>query len=510
MWRPCASASAPPLPSSIPTHPFPSIAPPIAAHSLAMSADDQFPWHVANSSKQSITELLHNPRASKLDLPDVSFDLSSKSLSINSSPLTDLPTPYDINHFESYLRKYAPLYSEFQRHHRREPLDPQQLHSVPSQFFEADFEPASSQHLLTLQEHHHALSQHPRLAQLRSQLTTHQTTLEYHLKKQLDNQSAQLSQSMSNIRTLRETILNTAAALRETRQKAATLIPTVTSPILAVQRLTQIQANLNAVKAALNRVHTVANAPSDVSILLDSGEYSAAIDTVANAKTALSDHHLSSLKALGPIRARLAQSVEQIDNALRQQFRLALMENNELTLNHVVSLVNRMGRLPLLSRYFMREIKDGLARELANVTSLSNAAKHAKTSASRAVLLANIIHCAQSESDTSPKNADKEPPEAWKIQMREAHADLDELVSNVVDRMLTNWSVHDTLQERTFIVITPENELTVENCFDEFKAALRFAEEVRSLEQLAEELENMFFVEKKRSALRAKISEKQV
>ncbi|CAN8071863.1 unnamed protein product, partial [Agarophyton chilense] len=37
-----------------------------------------------------------------------------------------------------------------------------------------------------------------------------------------------------------------------------------------------------------------------------------------------------------------------------------------------------------------------------------------------------------------------------------------------------------------------------------------FAEEVRSLEQLAEELENMFFVEKKRSALRAKISEKQV
>ncbi|KAI0563579.1 Vacuolar protein sorting-associated protein [Gracilaria domingensis] len=475
-----------------------------------MAADENFPWHAANPSKQSITELLHNPRASKLELPDVSsFELSSKSLSLNSSPPTDLPTPCDINHFESYLRKYAPRHAEFQRENRRAPPEPQQLHSVPSQFFETDFAPASSHHLLVLQEHHNALSQHPQLPQLRNQLSTYQTTLEYHLKKQLDNQSAQIAQSISNIRTLRQNILQTVAALRETRQKASTLIPTVTSPILAVQRLTQIQANLNALKEALNRVHTVANAPADVSILLDSGEYSAAIDTVANAKAALSHPHLSAFKALGPVRARLAQSVEQIDNALRQQFRLALMDNNELTLNHVVSLVNRMGRLPLLSRYFMREIKGGLTRELAGVDSLSAAAKYAKASASRAVLLVNIIHCGK-EGDLSAEEFRKNPPEAWKTQMREAHADLDELVANVVDRMLGNWSVRDTLQERAFIVITPENELTAENCFDEFKAALRFGEEVRCLEQLAEDLEGTFFVEKRRSALRAKISEKQI
>eukprot|EP00178_Gracilaria_changii_P010125 TRINITY_DN294_c0_g2_i1.p1 TRINITY_DN294_c0_g2~~TRINITY_DN294_c0_g2_i1.p1 ORF type:complete len:1038 (-),score=183.64 TRINITY_DN294_c0_g2_i1:8634-11747(-) len=477
-----------------------------------MAAQDNFPSHLANPSKQSITELLHNPRASKIELPDVSsFDLSSKSLSLNpSSPPTNLPTPCDINHFEPYLRKYAPLYADFQRENRRAPPEPQQLSSVPSQFFEADFAPASSQHLLALQEHHHALSKHPQLPQLRNQLTMYQTALEYHLKKQLDNQSSQISHSVSNVRTLRQNILQTVAALRETRQKASTLIPTVTSPILAVQRLTQIQANLNALKEALNRVHTVANAPSDVSILLDSGEYSAAIDTVANAKAALSHPHLSAFKALGPVRARLAQSVEQIDNALRQQFRLALMDNNELTLNHVVSLVNRMGRLPLLSRYFMREIKDGLARELATVISLNAAAKYAKASASRAVLLVNIIHCGQQTNVSTQKDFQDNPPEAWKAQMREAHADLDELVANVVDRMLSHWSVGDALQERAFIVITPENELTAENCFDEFKAALRFGEEVRSLEQLAEDLENMFFVDKRRSALRAKISEKQI
>lgn len=345
---------------------------------------------------------------------------------------------------------------------------------------------------------------------MRAELTEYQTTLEHHLKLQLHRQSVPISQAIANIRALRQSILDTAAALRQTRNNAALLIPKLSSPVLAVKRLTQVQANLNALKEALNHVQTVTNAPSDVAILLDSGEYSAAIDTVAHAKAALSHPHLSGLNALSPVRARLAHSVEQIDNALRHQFRLALADNNELTLNHVVSLVNRMARLPLLSRYFMREIKDDLTTQLSTVTSLHAAAKAAKASASRAVLLANIIQNGQHPDHSSASPPPSQPSEAWNNQLLDAYTDVDDLLAGTVDRILGNCTVQDTLRERVFIVVIPDNHLTPENCFDEFKAALRFGEEVRALKELAQELDHMFAVERRRSALRAKISEKQI
>lgn len=477
-----------------------------------MSADEEPSWAMRTAPKQSITELLHNPRPSKLELPRVpSFDISAASLSLAPTTEAQLPEPYDINFFEPYLRKYAPLVERFESEIQRAAPTPQQLYSVPSEFFDPDFAPASSQHLLQLQQADTPLCDHPRLPELRAELTEYQTTLEHHLKLQLDRQETPISQAIANIRTLRQSILDTAAALRQTRNNAALLIPKVSSPVLAVERLTQVQANLNALKEALNHVQTVTNAPSDVAILLDSGEYSAAIDTVAHAKAALSHPHLSAFNALSPIRARLAHSVEQIDNALRQQFRLALADNNELTLNHVVSLVNRMARLPLLSRYFMHEIKDDLTRQLSNVTSLHAAAKAVKASASRAVLLANIIHNGQPPNQpSSSSSAPSEPTEAWKKQVMDAYTDVDDLIAGTVHRILGNSTVQDALSERVFIVIIPDNDLTPENCFDEFKAALRFGEEIRALKELADELDRTFGVERRRSALRAKISEKQI
>ena len=461
-----------------------------------MATDNEpIDWELGKAPKQSITELLHNPRGPKLELPEVTLELPA--LSLTPAPPVAVPEPLNINHFEAYLRNYAPLYKAYQEQKTAVVPAPRSLDTIPSHYFHSEFSLANNDDLVSLSSDE-SLSENPYLPQIRTQLATQKATLEHHLKRVLDEQSPALTSALQNIKDLREAILSTVAALRETRQTAEKLLPNVITPIEETQQLTHAQANLHQIKAALKSIQLITSAPSDVAILLDAGEYAAAIDTVHSAREELGHPNFARITALASVRARLAQSVESIDAALRRQFREALADSNQPLLHEVVALVSKLGRLSTLHRFFMREIKERLAESVKDVTNGSQAAKLVKASAESAVMLVEII------------NGDNAEEDGGTMRMRnlhEAHGDFEEMLIGVADNVL---GPRTGGPQGGFIVITPAESITPETCFDEFKAALKFGEEVRVLDDLTTDLENIFCVEKRGGALRAKISERQI
>lgn len=323
------------------------------------------------------------------------------------------------------------------------------------------------------------------------------------MRARLAAQSPQITASLSRVRALRAELLATADAARQTRTQAAALVPAVTDGLRAVRAVSAVQTNIRALRETVASLQQVLRAPDDVNLLLQTGEYAAAIHAVHAAKDALAHRHLAPVVALAPARGRLAQAVEAIDTALRDEFRNALRagRGQDDTLREVVSLVALMGRLPLLRGFFLKEIKIELGKELKAVDSLHVACRELKASAEQALTLINIIA-------THRKTADAETEDISGL-LREVHGDLEDMLASVVDRVLGPFYVSQKTGARGgFLVITPMESLTEQTCFDEFKAALKFGEEIRSLEQAANELEQMFSLEKKSSLLRAKISER--
>lgn len=471
-----------------------------------MAADEMIDWDLGKAPKQSITELLHNPRGPTLELPDVStFDLSTTSLSLTPVPQTTLPKPLNINHFESYLRRYGPLHNAYVKEKNRPVPSPEPLETVPSLYFDESFSLSSNDQLSPIQSSEDPLLENTHLPKLNKQIAKYRITLEHHLKLRLDHQASEISNAIFNIRALRETVLDTARSIREAREDAAKLVPTVTTPIAATERLTLIQSNLRVLTDAAQRIRLISNTPSDITVLLETAEYSAAIDAVASAKEALKHEDLSAIKALTPLKARLVQCVESIDKALRQEFRDALSDGNEVILKHIVTLVARMDRLSLLLRFFMRENKENLSRQLEGIVTIPTAVQAVRESAQRAVMLIELI---QSTQDAQSQSEKDEKDMLRREAFREAHAGIEEMLCTVVDRIMGSLSVDGT--GSGFIIVLKTEYLTPETCFNEFKAALRFGEELRILEEIGIELEERFQVDKRGGALRAKISERQI
>lgn len=493
-----------------------------------MAGSDSIAWDLGNAPKQSITEVLQNPRGPTLELPE--FDLSAATaLALSSpTPTTHLPEPLDINHFEDFLRQYAPLHQQFNCEKERidaaavaesesalapspQPAGTKEhdVSAVPHIYFDDHFSVANNRQLAALQ---HTSSQTPsvplppgEVTALRKTLSTYRTSLELQMRDRLSAQSASISSALANVRTLRAELLATASAIRTARTQAATLVPAVAGGLRAARAVSAVQMNVRALREAVASVQLVLRAPDDVAVLLQTGEYAAAIHAVHAAKEALSHRHLASVLAFAPARARLARAVEAIDAALRDEFRAALRagKSQEATLREVVSLVAVMGRLPLLRGFFLKEIKAELAKELKVVDGLHAACREVKASAERALMLITIIDM----------TGDPDDVEQGKVKpyLREVHDDLEEMLASAVDRFLGSFSVSsETGPGAGFVVMTDMDSLSEVTCFDEFKAALRFGVEVRSLEEVAKELESMFSSEKKSSSLRAKISERHI
>lgn len=466
-------------------------------------------WELGNAPKQSITEVLQNPHGTSLTLPELSaFDLST-----NATPLAPRPALLDINHFEDYLRRYAPLHAAFVREKKR--LDasasaPPQQTSIPELYFSPDFSVASNPHLVNVQP---SSNNDPLLEsqvnQLRESLAAQRTSLEEKLRETLNHQSKPISAALENSRVLREELASTAEALRLARSKAAELVPVVVDGLQLIRAVVCVQENARTVRSALGLLQYVVKAPNDVADLIRTGEYEGAIRVVGEAKEALGSEELVRVAALAPVRGKLARAVESIDAALRDEFREALRvgEGQEETLAYVVRLVDSMGRLSLLQGVFLKEIRVEVSKELEQAESTGAACRVVRAGAKKALMIVHIIHGGESDGKTKPEE---------RSDLKELREEMESMLSSVMDRFLGSFSMSSATATRPlgantgFVVITDANELTEQTCFDEFKGALRFGEELRVFEVMAAELDGIFSFEKRNSSLRAKISERQI
>lgn len=481
-----------------------------------MSSDQPLGWNLGKAPKQSITEVLQNPRGATLalELPDVStLDFSSTTLSLTPAPPTTLPDALDINHFEGYIRRYAPLHNKFLEESHEQVATPRHdttsLSAIPPFYFHETFSVSTNDQLAQLQLADSALSQSG-VSDLRAQLAAYKTQLEREMKHRLDARSTEISSSLANIRTLRAKINATTTAIHSTRASATALLPTVTSGLLAARALSAARRNLHTLRDATNDLQVVVRAPEDAELLLSTGEFSAAIDTILRAKDLLSLPHFTALHALSGVRARLASCVERVDSVLRDQFRAAMHApqnaQTDATLRTIVQLLARIGRVEMLQRAFLKELKVTLAAELARTKTLQAAARCLRENTDRARAFLTVLHAHSSEAGLE----EALQSEQAKKNLGLVRNDFEELMAAVVDRLLGSFPVVAEVRDGmpSFVVITPSERVTSENCFDEFKAAMRFGVEMRGMEALAAELDDMVGGERRASVLRAKLSER--
>lgn len=466
-------------------------------------------WELGNAPKQSITEVLQNPHGTSRTLPE----LSAFELSANATPRAPRPPLLDINHFEDYLRRYAPLHAAFVKEKTRLDVSassPSQQTSIPDIYFSPNFSVASNPHLVQVQppSNDDTLLE-SEVSQLREALAAQRTSLEEKLRLTLNDQSEPISAALEKSRALREELISTAQALREARSKAAELVPAVVDGLQLIRAVLGVQENARTVRSALGLLQGVVNAPNDVADLIRTGEYEGAIRVVGEAKWALGRKELVRVGALAPVRGKLARAVESIDAALRDEFREALRveKGQEETLAYVVRLVDSMGRLPLLQGVFLKEIRVEVSKELEQAESIGAACRVVRAGAKKAFRIVSIIH--GEEDDDRARRGEMS-------DLKELRDEMEDMLSSVVDRFLSSFSSPSGAATKTlgantgFIVITDTETLTEQTCFDEFKGALRFGEELRVLEGMAAELDEIFLFEKRNSSLRVKTSERQI
>lgn len=538
-----------------------------------MSANDSIDWDLGKAPKQSITEVLQDPRGPILELPDISsIDLSAPSLTLTPVTPTNLPPPLNINHFESYLRRYAPLHSAY-RHdiHPSLPSPSKEKTNIPSELFDESFDissyiripDSSSMSSRNSAENLTLLSANPQLQSLRQKLVEYKSDLEIDLTATLDKQSTSINESLISLRALRTNIQTTAESLRETR-KLGTKFPSLfINPIEKIHKLSQTRENIRSLRTATALATDASEAPRDIKDLLTAGAYSTAIHRIHDAREALLQ--LGNVHALVGVRKELTYSVEIVDSALRKEFGIALMNEDKNGMIAVIKLVERMGRggVAVIRRVFIKATIDGLKNQLSVVDRLPAATKIVKNAASRAVLLIQTVH-----DDTNNNNVDEMNGtiklEIGKIgngtkgrspsdsisdlsaddDLKQLKGVFEEIVASFAERLLGSFQVivMDTpppispttsfdnennktseanistnnssnnnnnpsnrnssnsngkgkeKENRSFLVMTKTAGLTERSCFDEFKAALKFGEEMKALEQLAIGIESQFNV----------------
>lgn len=500
-----------------------------------MAGKETIDWDLGKAPKQSITEVLQDPRGPSIELPDISsIDLGGSTLSLTPVTPSNLPSALNINHFETYLRRYGPLYANYRRNVQQSRIlstpgfsgssSATALASstddapVPTNFFDPAFDVAAYPPLADLQHRpDEPLAEHPDLPAVRDELIVHQRKLEHQLTSVLHAQSDQIDTALQNMRSLRETLLETAGKLRQTRSHAAALVPQVTAPISCICALTTAQENVDALLDAANDLQTAIAAPNDVKVLLDAGAYAPAIDRVTMARAILGTPHLTGVHALFPIRHQLANAIETIDAALRREFRSALHDADEAALNEVVGLVHRIGRVSLLRRFFTKEITDSLSTQLSETIGLTSVARIVRTAAERAAILSRIVHNYQPASASQDNDVLLESPNGSRDlssseeeSRREMLLAFEEFLASYVDALWPSFEPKDgeSANANSYIILTKDTSLREEACFDEFKAAHKFGEEVRLVEEIATDIETRFAIAKKASTLRAKISER--
>lgn len=464
------------------------------------SSSPSSPWPPSIEAKQSITEVLQNPRGELRD-----------SLDFRGAPPPPPPprAPPDasvtINHFERYLRELAPLYDEA-------PLSPQatishnQTHKslvvddIPSAYFSDSFSVALSEDLAGLlasdNNNSSAGLDAKNVRKLRSILLLREDILKLLLQEKLTARADKIKDALAEIRILRTKVLDTAAKIRDKQHHAKKTVETISHPILKIDKIVKGKDNALTILKTLRLIKQIKAASDDVPVLLDTNQYANAIDIVHNARSALMSAQLKHIQALTPSRTRLAKAIESIDSRLRSDFKI--MTNNNIEkfdfaqLLVVANLCARIGRMEVLRNTYLEDVKKSLSSDLAKVEDISSACNLVRSTVTKAAKVLRALHQTDGEnSDDIEVDADveKQASPAEKLALQKLYDGAQEALCTVLDRLLSSFPISsDASNPGAYVVLLKEDAITEVSCFDEAKAAIRFTELMRTLTTLADDL----------------------
>lgn len=452
-------------------------------------------WPPPIEAKQSITEVLQNPRGELRD-----------SLDFRGAPPPPPPprAPPDaevtINDFASYLRELAPLYDEA-------PLEApvtgearaRTLGDVPHAYYDEAFGVAKSEDLagVLASDEGGALDKR-RVSECRGRLAAREDAVRAELQDRLRQRSHAVDDALAEVRLLRARVLTTAREVAEARQRAKEAVDAVAQPVTRIADVVAARRNALNVLETLRMVKRVRAAAGDVPVLLDTGQYAAAIDAVHSARDALQSSELRGVHALAAARARLARAVESIDARLRADFRVMTRDDeafDETQVLVVADLCARIGRMEVLRTTYLDDTASALSKELEACNDVSTACTIVRARVGKA---AKVLHALHGDEENARINA-----------LHRLFADAQECMCAVLDRLLGTFSVSDDISSGAYIVIQPEDKVTEVSCFDEAKAAIKFTELMRSLNTLGDDVAREIGLdEASTSALQAKCRER--
>lgn len=458
--------------------------------------DPSSAWPPPIEAKQSITEVLQNPRGT-LELRD-SLDFRNAPPTPPTPPRASPNAALTINDFEKYLRELAPLYDEA-------PLSPspplgssgsgvdavraQMLADVPEAYFDESFSVARSEDLAALHAQDDALLDPARVGALRSCLAQREDALRTEMQLRLHERGDAVSAALGDVRTLRARVLATAAEVATVRDRARAAVTAVAHSVVRIDDVVAARQNALSVLHTLRLVKRVRAASDDVRVLLDTGQYAAAIDAVHSARDALQGSALRHVHALAAARARLARSVESIDARLRSDFRMLTKggdENvDETQVLAVADLISRIGRMGVLQRTYLNDVASALDKELTEVSDVSPACQLVR---SRVAKASRVLRALFSEREVEVDEKENEKEMRLPGALEKLYSIAQEALVKVMDRLLKTFPVGKDLDSGNYIVLLDEDVISEITCFDEAKAAIRFAELMRSLNQLADDL----------------------
>lgn len=446
-------------------------------------------WPSPTEAKQSITEVLHNPRGT-LELRE--------QLDFRAPPTPPAPphaspdASLTINDFEQYLRELAPLYDEA-------PLSPVPLGSssgredviagVPKAYFEEEgaFRVAQSEDLAELG----APLDAEKVGRVRTRLSKREDALRVEMQHSLDERGASIAAALGDMRALRARVLATAAEVQVARDRSHAAVLAVARSVARIDDVVAARRNALAVLHTLRLVKRVRAASDDVRVLLDTGQYAAAIDAVHSARDALQGSTLRHVHALSAARARLARSVESIDARLREDFRTVTRTGaddnvDETQVLVVAELIARIGRMGVLQRTYLDDIGVALDAELAESYDMGQVCHLVRGRVCKAARVLRALFERDREADSVEKESDKELN--LRGAMDKLYSIAQEAVVKVMERKLKTFPIGKNVSSDNLIVLLDEDKVSEISCFDEAKAAIRFAELMRSLNQLADDL----------------------
>lgn len=422
---------------------------------------------------------------------------------------------------------------------------------VPSAYFDEAYSIAASPDLstLSLATTGAPSSTSPAVAKLRATLSARAAALEAALHAALTSNSTAIASALDDVATLRAALRETKHAAEEARMTGLEVAEAAAADAPATAALGERRDTAVRLVAALSLAARVKGAAEDAHLLVDASEFPAAMAAVRVGRRALGRDGgvLGRVKALEGARASLGTAVERIDAGLREHIRVLIGADLESVtgdgkiaggevegrdVRELARLVARLGRSALAHRGFLEEVRRGLEKQLEEAEELDVAAAAARAFAKKAALVHSVFTVEKVEEgeegekdergegggevmtsggagakgasgrvveeDKDSEGEDEEGEDDLvaiaeqrredcrrnKDNVRELYDAILDMMCGVLDRLVGTLDPSSS----KYIVLLANDGVNEANFFDEAKGALRFADAMRTVDGIVNDL----------------------